>query len=279
MKKVLSIALVLAFSISLFAGGAKEAAAEEKKLGEEDVTIVFWHSASSDAGAFLDKAVEEFNNTNPYRITVKAIYQGQYSDATTLMKTVVGAENYSELPDVMQLDATGKVDYLTSGRAFTVDDAASLYGDDLSDYVPVALSNWEYKGVQLGLPFATSTTITFYNKDMLEKAGWDRCPETFGEMVALKRDMEKAGITASSYGTVPNTPTLANWLGQKGSYVVDNKNGSEGMAERLVCVENGALEDFLSAWKEMYREGAVVNKSLGTNQFVSGEVAVMTSSS
>ncbi|MGN1163313.1 MAG: extracellular solute-binding protein, partial [Candidatus Ornithospirochaeta sp.] len=40
-----------------------------------------------------------------------------------------------------------------------------------------------------------------------------------------------------------------------------------------------ALEDFLSAWKEMYAAGAVENKSLGTNQFVSGEVAVMTSSS
>ena len=279
MKKLLSVVLALLLVLPIFANGRSEEVKEEKKLGDENVTIRFWHSASDDAGVFLDKAVEEFNATNTYGITVEAIYQGQYSDATTLMKTVVSAENYSELPDVMQLDATGKVDYLASTKAFTIDEAASLYGDDLSDYVPVALANWEYQGVQLGLPFATSTTITFYNKDMLENAGWDRAPETFADIIALKRDMEKAGITAASYGTVPSTPTLANWLGQMGSYVVDNKNGSEGMAVKLECMENGALERFLTKWKEMYDAGAVENKSLGTNQFVTGEVAIMTSSS
>lgn len=281
MKRLLAVFMLFSLSFSLlFASGSKEASETKTALlGEEPVTIVFWHCASDESGVLMDKFIETFNKENPYKITVKGIYQGQYSDATTLMKTIISAENYSELPDVMQMDATGKVDYFSSGRALTASDAFASYGDISSSYIPVALSNWEYQGVVLGLPFALSTTITFYNKDMLEAAGWDKAPETFQDIIELKRDMEKAGIEAASYGTVPNTPLLANWLGQMGSYVVNNKNGSESMATELSCVENGKLEEFLGLWKKLYEEGGVENKSLSTNQFVNGEVAVFTSSS
>ena len=281
MKKLFVVLLSLFLSFSLlFASGAKEESVKnEGKLGDEPVTITFWHSASDEAGVLMDKFINSFNETNPYKITVKGVYQGQYSDATTLMKTIISAENYKELPDVMQMDATGKVDYFSSGRAFTASDAFRDYEDISSLYIPIALSNWEYQGVNLGLPFALSTTITFYNVDMLKAAGWDKAPDTFKDIIELKKDLEKAGIEAASYGTVPNTPLLANWLGQMGSYVVNNKNGSDSMATELDCVENGKLEEFLSEWKNLYDEGGVENRSLSTNQFVSGEVAVFTSSS
>ena len=281
MKKTILVLTVCLLSLSLlFSNGAKENNEKaDVELGKESVTIDFWHCASDEAGVLMDAFIKEFNETNPYKITVRGVYQGQYSDATTLMKTIISAENYQELPDVMQLDATGKVDYFNSGKAFTVTEAFALYGDISSSYIPASLSNWNYQGVQLGLPFALSTTITFYNSDMLEKAGWDRAPETFQEVAMLKKDMEKAGLTASSYGTVPNTPTLANWLGQMGSYFVNNKNGSESMATELECIDNGALEKFLTLWKNLYKEGGVENRSLSVNQFVNGEVAIFTSSS
>ena len=102
MKKFISLLLFSLLILSLvFSSGAKEKSTEVKALGSEPVTITFWHSASDEAGVLMDEFVRTFNETNPYQITVKAIYQGQYSDATTLMKTVVSAENYKDLPDVM----------------------------------------------------------------------------------------------------------------------------------------------------------------------------------
>ena len=89
-----------------------EAAATEPVLGSAPVNLTFWHSASDEAGVLMDKYIADFNASNPYGITVKGIYQGQYSDATTLLKTLLSAENYSELPDVMQMDATGKMTYV-----------------------------------------------------------------------------------------------------------------------------------------------------------------------
>ncbi|MBR6085046.1 MAG: extracellular solute-binding protein [Spirochaetales bacterium] len=283
MKKLLFVICVVLVSASmLFASGAAEQKKEETKvaLGSAPVTITFWHCASDDAGVLMDKYVKEFNETNKYQITVNAIYQGQYSDATTLMKTILSAENYSELPDIMQLDATGKVAYFDSGKAFTIDDAEAYFGEKVkADYLEGALGNWEYSGSQLGLPFATSTTVTFYNKDMLAKAGWDHCPDTFADIIKLSADMKAAGITAAAYGTVPNSPTLANWIGQLGSYIVNFKNGSEASATTLECIENGALKTFLTEWKAMYDAGALVNQSLSTNQFIAGEVAIFTNSS
>ena len=180
----------------------------------------------------------------------------------------------------MQLDATGKVAFYDSGKAFTIDDAEAYFGEKIRDnYLEGALGNWEYSGAQLGLPFATSTTVTYYNKDLLAKAGWDHCPDTFADIIKLAADMKAAGITAAAYGTVPNSPTLANWIGQLGGYIVNFKNGSEASATKLECIESGTLKTFLTEWKAMYDAGALVNQSLSTNQFVAGEVAIFTNSS
>ena len=100
MKKLLFvICVVLVSAAMLFASGAPEQKKEETKvaLGSAPVTITFWHCASDDAGVLMDKYIKEFNETNKYQITVNAIYQGQYSDATTLMKTILSALNNCSL--------------------------------------------------------------------------------------------------------------------------------------------------------------------------------------
>ena len=96
MKKLLmAMTIAVAVLTALFANGSTETTTTKNvELGSEPVTITFWHCASDEAGVFMDKYIKEFNETNEYKITVNAIYQGQYSDATTLMKTIISAENY-----------------------------------------------------------------------------------------------------------------------------------------------------------------------------------------
>ena len=53
MKKLTALFLILSMLLSL-SGCA---------LAEEPVKIVFWHSASEDAGALVDKYVKDFNET------------------------------------------------------------------------------------------------------------------------------------------------------------------------------------------------------------------------
>jgi len=255
------------------------------ELGSQPVSIVLWHSMSEDAGVLMEKFVSDFNETvgKELNITVESVFQGKYSDATAKMNSILTAEDYNSLPDVMQIDATGKIAYATSGVAYTIDDVlASGIEYDLSQIMTSPLLTWKYAGVQLGLPFSASTTVMYYNKTMLDQAG-AKVPETFADIAALAALLPKTtadGQPIYALATQPNTPTLGNWLGQMGSYVVNNANGTGGSATALDCIDNGALETFLTEWKAMYDAGALLNQSSGTtDMFVAGQLALLPTSS
>ncbi len=268
MKKLTVLFLILALILSL-TGCA---------LAEEPVRIVFWHSASEAAGQLVEKYVQDFNATigKEKGIQVEAVFQGAYADSVNKMNGVLAARQYDTLPDVMQLDATGKVSFSSAETAYTVDQALIDHPEaDLSSMLAPAMANWQLAGVQLGLPFATSTTVTYYNKTALEAAGFS-APKTLSDVGALSA-LNGNGVTV--YAAIPNTPTLANWLGQLGSDLVNNHNGSEGSATELACIENGALAEFLTAWKALYATGALADKNGSGDEFVAGRQLIMTDSS
>ncbi len=246
-------------------------------FAEDEVThLVFWHSAADRMGEALNAYVDRFNDTVGTKkgIFVESVYQGSYTDSSTKLGSLLSAENYSDLPDVLQMDATGKLRYLSAPTAYTAQQALSDHPNfSAEDFIASAYSNWCINGVQLGLPFATSTTLTYYNATILDEA-----PDTLGDIAAIADDYDlEEG--AMIYACVPNTPTLANWLGQLGSYVVDRKNGSEATATALDCIEDGSLVKFLSAWKELYASGALVNRASSNDEFAAGRQLVMTASS
>ena len=267
MKKLLSLMLILSL-LTLCVPA----------LAEAPVKLVFWHSFTESSGTLLQQLVDDFNAGEgaALGIEVEAVYQGSYADATQKLNGILLAGDTASLPDVMMMDATGKVTYFNSGAAYTVDDAMADHpDDDMGGMLDAAMDNWAYSGVQLGLPFATSTTVLYYNKTMLDAAGL-AAPDTLADIAAMSGRLPE-GVTV--YATVPNTPTLANWLGQLGSDLVDKRNGSEGSATALACVDNGALSAFLTAWQSLYQSGALKNSAGSSDEFVAGTLAMMTGSS
>ena len=266
MKKLIAALLSVMIALSLTAC-----------VHAETLKITLWHSMSEEAGVLMEKYVKDFNATigQEQGIQVEAVFQGTYAEAVTRMNSNLSNQQYDVLPDVMQLDATGKVSFAAAENAYTVDQARADHPDDTVDMLPIALANWQLSGVQLGLPFATSTTVTYYNKTALDAAGVS-APVSLQDIAALA-PLAQDGITV--YAAVPNTPTLANWLGQLGSDLVNNHNGTEGTATALDCIDNGALAAFLQAWKDLYASGALANASGSTDEFVAGRQLIMTSSS
>ncbi|MDR3172799.1 MAG: extracellular solute-binding protein [Treponema sp.] len=250
-----------------------------RSAGSSDsVTISFWHSAANEAGAAIDRITDGFN-AGPGKekgITVEAIFQGQNADAAVKLNTVLQSDMAEDLPDIMQIDATGIVSYMNSEYAFTVDDAVAKYpGYDLGRFLPAPLMMWNFGGRQLGFPITLTTSVMYYNKTILDAAGITEPPTTFAGIIDAARRLPKTnpnGQPLTAYAQIPNTPLLANWIGQipgkdgaGSSYVVDNRNGRDGIAARLVCDTEGTLELFLNAWKELYDAGAVANVSDSLN--------------
>lgn len=258
----------------------------------EPVQITLWHSMSDEAGELMETLVSDFNDGIGLDkgIEVESIFQGAYSDSTTKLRTILQNDQRDQLPDVMQIDATGMVDYQATDYKYTVDDA--LKDDpscDMSQFLEVPIKNWNYNGVQLGMPFSSSTTVMYYNKTMLDAAGVTEAPTTFQEIADLAAKLPQKtddGQDIWAYAAVPNTPSLTNWIGQiKGddidaSYVVDNQNGRSANATKLVCDTEGTLKTFMTEWKEMYDAGALLNQSSGVSDlFIAGQVALFTTSS
>ena len=271
MKKAMCAVLCLTMLFALLPACAEAGTTE----------IVFWHSMTEEAKTLLESFVEDYNKGEGAQkgIKVTAVFQGSYADSVTKMNSILSSGQTGELPDVMQLDATGKASYLQADAAWTVDDMIQEYPDtDVSAMLPAAMMNWNLAGTQLGLPFATSTTVTYYNKTALGGLPLD----TLADIAALKGKVSETtadGAAVTIYAAVPNTPTLANWLGQLGSDVVTQRNGSEGMADALACIDNGALVRFLTEWKALYASGALLNASADREAFAAGRLLVMTNSS
>ena len=247
---------------------------------EEPVTITFWHCMSDAAGDLVSAYVDEFNATVGAEagIRVEAVFQGAYNEAVTKMNSMIYGNNLKDLPDVMQMDATGKVSYSECERRYTLDQAAADHPDEaLPGYLPASLGNWSLQGVQLGAPFASSTTVTYYNKTVLDACGLE-APDTLDDIAAMA-SVIPAQDGVSIYACVPNTPLLANWLGQMGSCLVNEYNGTEGTATALDCVDNGALEAFLEKWQALYASGALDNANSSSDAFAAGSQLIMTSSS
>ena len=305
-KRIFALALSLAMMVSVFAGcGKKEETPTPTPTpaSNNEVTnpitpeergpqkIVMWHSMTNDAGVLMDQFVKEFNEGpgKELKIEVEAIYQGSYSDSSTKLRTVLQSEQYDQLPDLIQVDATGIVDYQNCEYAWTVDDAMKTDPDfDLSGYMAAAVKAWNYGGVQYGMPFPASTTVMYYNKTLLDAAGVTTAPTTFAEITEASKKLPKTnadGQNLIAFAQIPNTPTLANWIGQipgkdaNASYVVNNHNGRTGNATELVCDTDGTLATFLTGWKAMYDEGALVSLGSGLNDmFYAGQMVFLTTS-
>ena len=291
MKKSLFVyGLVFAVLFAVL-GNAAWASGGAQQAPAGPVTIRFWHSMADEAAIAFDEYVREFyaGPGAAKQITVEAVFQGQYADATAKLRPLLQTRQTNTLPDVMQIDATGVVDYLNTDYAFTVDDAlAADRSYDIKQIMDAPLKAWNYGGRQLGIPVSASTTVMYYNKSLLDAAGVNNPPTSFEEIIDVSRRLPAVNSNnqkLTAFAQQPNTPLLANWIGQipgqgvGSSYVVNNRNGRDGNAEKLVCDTEGTLLKFLAGWKAMYDAGALLNVSDGlSNLFLTQQIAFYTAS-
>lgn len=283
MKKILSLVLILMVVSSVVAYGEGISSPEETRK------ITFWYARGNETGMAIEDAVKAFNEGigAELKIVVEPIYQGSLADATTKMRAILQGDQMNQLPDVMEIDATGIIDYRTSKYAFSIDQA--LAGDpqyDIRPINPTALKNWSFGGVQWGLPFTITTHVMFYNKTLFDQAGITSAPTTFADIIDVAGKLpakNSYGQKLSAYACLPSSIYLAYWIGQipgenaNASYIVNNRNGRDGLATELVCDKEGTLLKFLTAWKEVYDAGAVLNVGDGiVEMFATEQIAMMT---
>ncbi|HEX7646805.1 MAG TPA: sn-glycerol-3-phosphate ABC transporter substrate-binding protein UgpB, partial [Noviherbaspirillum sp.] len=172
------------------------------------------------------------------------------------------------------------------GAIVPVTDVMKTAGEkfDPSAYVPAVAGYYTSpKGDMLSLPFNSSTTVFFYNKDMFEKAGLDpkKPPTTWQEVVAaaakLKASGEKCPYTTGWQSWV-HLESFSAWHNVE---FASKNNGFDGLDARLKF--NSPLHvrhiENLANWAKQGYFIYAGRKNEPEAKFYSGECAMLTSSS
>ena len=247
---------------------AEEPVEEEEEMptlappAEEEVVMIdFWHSMGGDLGGVAIPQMANNFNESQSQCYVEPIYQGSYDDALNKLRASLQSQ---DVPAVMQLYDIGTrlmvdLEMITPAQVFIDRD-----NYDVSDLEPNVLAYYTVDGVQVSMPFNTSTPMLYYNKDMFAAAGLDpeSPPRTFEEVWEAARaltqvddsgNVEVTGISMSIYGWF-----FEQLLAVSGGYYVNNGNGRDALATEATFNSPEGVA-ILEWWKGMWDEGLMGN--------------------
>ena len=257
-------------------GDAAEKTYEMASVEEAEGTeITFWHSMGGVNGEALESLVTKFNDENEYGIKVTSVYQGEYDDSLTKLKS---AQIGNMGADLVQIYDIGTAFMINSGWIVPMQELIDADSYDMSNIEENLTAYYTVDDQLYSMPFNSSTPIMYYNVDMFEKAGITEIPTSLegineiGEQLMTEGGAGEA-ISLSIYGWF-----FEQFCCKQGLNYVNNGNGREGTATAVEFDSNGAAENILTAWNTLYENGYAPNVGKGGDSgladFTAGKSAI-----
>jgi len=162
--------------------------------GGENVTITWWHNATSDPlqGLWADVA-KEFEDAHP-GVTVEVTgYQNE-----ELQRTLIpNALQSGDAPDVFMVWPGGEV--RAQAEAGHLKDLTEVAADSIAE-LGGTVKPWEVDGKQYALPFTFGIEGFWYNTELFEQAGITGTPETLPELNDAVEKLRAAGAEPIAVG-------------------------------------------------------------------------------
>ena len=204
-RTLLAGAAALAVPAVGFAPAARAQAARTK--------VVFWHAMTSALNDEVNRLCGVFNASQS-EVEVQAIFKGGYPDVLT---ATIAAVRAGQPPHLAQIFEVGTGTMLAAGPA--VKQAWQLSQEtgvaiNPATYVPAVRGYYSLAdGRMASIPFNSSTTVMWYNKDAFAMAGLDpeKPPATWQELVAQARvlkDKWAAPVMAKARADGTTVPDL-----------------------------------------------------------------------
>ncbi len=271
MRKILSLVLVICLALGISAVSAQAAPVE----------ITFWHSMGGVNGEAIAKMAEDFNTAYEGKIKVNVEYQGSYDDAINKIK----AAGMSALPcDVVQVYDIGTRFMIDSGWALPIQQMIDAEGFDITQIEPNIAAYYTVDGKLYSMPFNSSTPLLYYNKTAFEAAGLDpnTPPKNFDEIVAMAEKLTvkdaDGKVTRYGFGMGNYGWFFEQWQGKMAKHYVDQGNGRDAAATKVVFDESAGAEAVFNVWKRLIDDGIVTYLGRGNNDakaaFISGNICI-----
>ena len=244
--------------------------------------IQWWHAMGGPLGEWVNDLAKGFNeNQKAYKVV--PTYKGSYPETLT---AGIAAFRAGNAPDIMQVFEVGTATMMASKGAIVpvgkvMKDAGVKF--DPSSYISAVTGYYTApNGQMLSLPFNSSTTVFYYNKDAFKAAGLDpeKPPTTWAEVA---RDAAKLKANGQA---CPFTTSWVSWTQLESFSAWHNvefatrNNGFGGTDARLAF--NGPLQvRHIQDLENMAKQGLFVYKGRNNTPdatFPSGECAMITAS-
>ncbi|MGL4675480.1 MAG: sn-glycerol-3-phosphate ABC transporter substrate-binding protein UgpB [Wohlfahrtiimonas sp.] len=245
--------------------------------------IQWWHSMDGALNDWVVDLADGFN-TSQKDYKVVPVYKGNYDQSMTAGVAAVRSGN---APDILQVFEVGTASMIyADGVIKSVSEMMEENNVplDMDAYIPAVASYYTApNGKLLSLPFNSSTTVMYYNKDAFKKAGLnpDAPLKTWEEVrtatEALKASGSKCPMTTTWFGWT-QLESFSSWHNVP---VATKNNGFDGLDVELLL--NSPLQvRHLENLSDMAKNGLFVYKGradAGSPAFVSGECAITFGSS
>ena len=169
-------------------------------VAADPVKIQFWHAMSAKRMAAVDTVLAGFHAAHP-DIIIEPQFTGSYAE--TLSKAIA-AVRAGEAPQIVQVYEVGTQTMLDSGAIVPLFELEKPGEIDWGNVVGPILDYYTVDGKLYSMPFNSSTSMLYYNKDLFEKAGLDpnRPPHTFDDVLEMGKKLIESGAVphAISFG-------------------------------------------------------------------------------
>lgn len=256
--------------------GAGRGAEEGSKAGET-VEIQYWHiNTESLGGATVKELVGRFGEQNP-SMRVRERFFEDYTQLLEGLQTSLASETP---PDVAQIGYP-YLEYVAANFPYTpAEELAAQHAGDgfFGGFQDNLLELGRVEGRQVGMPYSISNHLTYYNADLLSRAGLDpdAPPQTWEEWREASQAVREETGKAGFYILILDD----NWSAQA---IIESNGGRmlgcEG-GEATATFDSPEAVEAIGFWASVVEDDLALNvlREQGSQAFLSGEVAAYSTS-
>lgn len=238
-KKLLSLLLVTAMTVGMITGcGASGGDTEKSASGEDENTLTVWAWDQTFNIYAMKEAEKIYQKEHPdFKLD---IVETPWDDMQTQLGTIVGAGDYSKLPDICLMQDFAYQKYVTTYPDLYQDITDS--GIDFSPFAEGKLAASTVDGKNYGVPFDNGAEIACYRKDILDQAGYtmdDLTDIDWDQFIKIGEDVyDKTGYSLLSV-QAGSSDLIYQMLQSAGlsTWTEDNKPDIAGNENIKQCIE------------------------------------------
>lgn len=237
--------MLLTLLVALLAFGGTAAA---------QVVVDFWHGMTGGRLSVMEQVIDDFNARDP-NMQINPILMGTYAEG---LSRWLASHPIGEEPPLVQIYEVGTQAMHDSGMiipAYQIPERLGVEWDFGQYVVPIVLY-YSRDGNLWSWPFASSTSMLYYNADHFRAAGLDpnAPPTTWDEMHQYGLQLLEAGVARDTLSFGWPDWQFEQQLAMHDQPYIDNGNGRLGHGTNVMWPSEFTNE-LISQWGEMAAAG------------------------